>query len=124
MHCLTARLPLQTGKAWRSLACHSLEQQLWVSPESGISVISLLQAVRRWLIHIYRLAMGMLLRAWEFLLRVCSSADRPLHFIKLQLRVPEGVPRTGSLFWNPACLWHPRIALLLKLLKASRKVWT
>ena len=93
MHGLAARVPLQTGKAWRSLACHSLKQQLWVSPESGISVISLLQAVRRWLIHIYRLAMGMLLRAWEFLLRVCSSAERPLHFIKLQLRVPEGIPK-------------------------------
>ena len=37
--------------------------------------------------------MGMLLRAWEFLLRVCSSAERPLHFIKLQLRVPEGIPK-------------------------------
>lgn len=34
--------------------------------------------------------MGVLVRIWEFSLRVCSSAERPLHFIKLQLRVPEG----------------------------------
>ena len=62
-----------------------------------MSGVLLLQAVRRWLIHIYRLAMGVLLRAWEVLLRVCSSAERPLHFIKLQLRVPEGASHNGSL---------------------------
>lgn len=50
-----------------------------------------LQAVRKWLIRIYRTAMGVVLHVWEFLLRVCSSTERPLHFIKIQLHVPEGM---------------------------------
>ncbi len=50
----------------------------------------LLQAVRKWLIRIYRLVMAVVLRLWEFLLRVCSSAERPLHFLKVQLQVPAG----------------------------------
>ena len=35
--------------------------------------------------------MGVVLVGWEFLLRVCSSAERPLHFLRVQLRVPEGL---------------------------------
>ncbi len=54
------------------------------------------QAVRMWLIRIYRLVMGVVLVVWEFLLRVCSSAERPLHFIKVQLRVPAGLITTAS----------------------------
>ena len=48
-----------------------------------------------WLIRIYRLVMGVVLVVWEFLLRVCSSAERPLHFLKVQLRVPAGTTATG-----------------------------
>ncbi len=43
-----------------------------------------------WLIRIYRVVMGVVLVVWEFLLRVCSSAERPMHFLKVQLQVPEG----------------------------------
>ena len=53
------------------------------------------QAVRMWLIRISRLVMGVVLVVWEFLLRVCSSAERPLHFIKVQLRVPAGLITTA-----------------------------
>ena len=42
-----------------------------------------------WLIRIYRVVMGVVLVVWEFLLRVCSSAERPMHFLKVQLQVPE-----------------------------------
>lgn len=41
--------------------------------------------------------MGLLLRVWEFLCRVCSSAERPLHFIKVQFTVPESAPNTPYL---------------------------
>ena len=68
---------------------HALQQDTSVTGEPPTHVFPM-QAVRKWLIRIYALVMGVLVRIWEFLLRVCSSAERPLHFIKLQLRVPEG----------------------------------
>ena len=81
--------------------------------------VLLLQAVRRLLIHIYRLAMGMLLRVWEFLLHVCSSAERPLHFIKLHLRVPEGVPQNTSHASTQASGRCPHMALVLGSMKPT-----
>ena len=63
----------------------------------------LLQAVRKWLISIYRLVMAVVLRLWEFLLRVCSSAERPLHFLKVQLQVPAGRPQMLCLTNMIAC---------------------
>lgn len=49
-----------------------------------------MQVVRQWLLRIWHAAVGIVLHMWEFLRRVCSSAERPLHFLKVQLSIQPG----------------------------------
>ena len=48
------------------------------------------QVFRKWLLRLWHAMVGAMLHAWEFLRRICSSAERPLHFVKVQLGVPSG----------------------------------
>lgn len=56
----------------------------------------LVQVIRKWLLRLWHALFGTVLHAWEFLRRICSSAERPLHFLKVQLSVPPGAPLTVS----------------------------
>lgn len=49
-----------------------------------------LQVIRKWLLRLWHAVFGSVLHVWEFLRRICSSAERPLHFVKVQLGVPSG----------------------------------
>lgn len=48
------------------------------------------QVIRKWLLRLWHAAVGAVLHVWEFLRRICSSSERPLHFVKVQLGVPSG----------------------------------
>lgn len=53
------------------------------------------QVIRKWLLRLWHAAVGAVLHVWEFLRRICSSAERPLHFLKVQISVqPGGFLRT------------------------------
>ena len=57
------------------------------------------QVIRQWLLRGWRAALGAWLRMWEFLRRICSAAERPLHFVKVQLAAGPGA---GCLFLRDA----------------------
>jgi len=54
----------------------------------NLTVQALSGAVRR----VWRVATATLTATWYFLRRLCSTAERPLHFIKITLPVNKGAP--------------------------------
>jgi hypothetical protein len=46
--------------------------------------------IKQGLLRAWRAALGLVLALWEFLRRVCSSAERPLHFAKARVAASPG----------------------------------
>jgi len=67
-----------------------------VQKNGGCLWMTVVQVIRKWLLRLWHALFGTLLHAWEFLRRICSSAERPLHFLKVQLSVLPGAPLTAS----------------------------
>ncbi|CAL8464921.1 g4456 [Coccomyxa elongata] len=78
-----------------SLALHARRSSIappaggWVQGEPHLSDATGL-VIRKWLLRLWHAVVGAVLHVLEFLRRICSSAERPLHFVKVQLGIPSG----------------------------------
>ena len=70
------------------LACRN-GMSCWLS--CSHAVMHHVQVIRQWLSRAWRAALRVALHVWEFQLRICSAAERPLHFVKLQIAAGPGV---------------------------------